>query len=176
MRFGWNQVGDHIQERIAIENNSRFTAVWVKVIDHSKMPGYSTSTVVSVQNQWYFHWFTKGICHQRGIFTLGPTSLETGDPLGIFRVQIDYHETVTMLVVPPVVSLPEIEIAPGGRPGEGKSTNTGLEQTIIAGGVREYRPGDSLRWLHWPTTARKNQPYVRVFDFSPASNKWIRRR
>ena len=173
MRFGWMQVGDHIQERIAIENNSWLTAVWVKVIDHSKMPGYSISSVVSVQSQWYFHWFTRGKCIQRGIFTLGPTSLETGDPLGIFKVRIDYHETVTMLVVPPVISLPEIEIAPGGRPGEGKSTNTGLEQTIMAGGVREYRPGDSLRWLHWPTTARKNQPYVRVFDFSPSSNRWV---
>ena len=173
MRFGWMQVGDHIQERIAIENNSWLNAVWVKVIDHSKMPGYNISTVVSVQSQWYFHWFTKGVCSQRGIYTLGPTSLETGDPLGLFKVQIDYHEIVTMMVVPPVISLPEIEIAPGGRPGEGKSTNTGLEQTIIAGGVREYRPGDSLRWLHWPTTARKNHPYVRVFDFSPSSNRWV---
>jgi uncharacterized protein (DUF58 family) len=72
-----------------------------------------------------------------------------------------------------VIPLPQIEIAPGGRTGEGKSTSTGLERTIVAGGVREYVPGDSLRWLHWPTTARLNKPYVRVFDFSPASNWWV---
>jgi uncharacterized protein (DUF58 family) len=173
MRFGWMQTGDHLQERISIENNSRFPAIWVQVIDHSKMPGYSINTVVSVNSQWYFHWYTHGICNQRGIYTLGPTSIETGDPLGLFGLRIDYHETVTMMVVPPVVSLPEIEIAPGGRAGEGKSTASGLEQTIIAGGVREYRPGDSLRWLHWPTTARRNKPFVRVFDFSPSSNWWV---
>ena len=39
--------------------------------------------------------------------------------------------------------------------------------------VREYMPGDSLRWLHWPTTARMNKPYVRMFDYSPSSNWWI---
>ena len=173
MRFGWMRVGDHIQERIAIDNTSRMPALWVKVIDHSDMPGYTVSSVQSVRSQWYSHWFTRGVCNQRGIFTLGPTSLETNDPLGIFTVHIDYSETVTMMVVPPVIPLPQIEIAPGGRTGEGKSTSTGLERTIVAGGVREYIPGDSLRWIHWPTTARLNKPYVRVFDFSPASNWWV---
>jgi uncharacterized protein (DUF58 family) len=173
MRFGWMQVGDHIQERFSIENDSRIPALWVKIIDHSQMPGYTASNVASVRSQWYSHWFTRGVCNRRGIYTLGPTTLETVDPLGMFTVRIHYSETVTMMVVPPVVPLPQIEIAPGGRTGEGKSTSSGLERTIVAGGVREYVPGDSLRWLHWPTTARKGKPYVRVFDFSPASNWWI---
>ena len=173
MRFGWMQVGDHIQERFSIENDSRMPALWVKIIDYSQMPGYTASKVTSVRSQWYSHWFTRGVCNRRGIYTLGPTSLETVDPLGMFTVRIDYPETVTMMVVPPILPLPRIEIAPGGRTGEGKSTSSGLERTIVAGGVREYMPGDSLRWLHWPTTARKNKPFVRVFDFSPASNWWI---
>ena len=173
MRFGWMRVGDHIQERFAIDNDSWMPALWVKVIDHSYMPGYKVSTVKNVRSQWYSQWFTHGDCERRGIYTLGPTSLETHDPLGIFTVRIDYSETVNMMVVPRVIPLPQIEIAPGGRTGEGKSTSSGLERTIIAGGVREYVPGDSLRWLHWPTTARHNKPYVRVFDFSPASNWWI---
>ncbi|HDD54774.1 MAG TPA: DUF58 domain-containing protein [Chloroflexi bacterium] len=173
MRFGWMQVGDRVQERIGVENDSKLPALWVRIIDHSYMPGYTASAIVNVRSQWYTHWHTFGICDQRGIYTLGPTSLETHDPLGIFTVRIDYSETVNMMVVPRVVPLPQIEIAPGGRTGEGKSTSTGLERTIVAGGVREYIPGDSLRWLHWPTTARLNKPYVRVFDFSPASNWWV---
>jgi hypothetical protein len=173
MRFGWMRVGDKIQERLGIDNNSRMPALWVRIIDHSYMPGYTANTVKNIRSQWYAHWFTDGICEQRGIYTLGPTSIETHDPLGIFTVRIDYSETVNMMVVPAVIPLPQIEIAPGGRTGEGKSTSTGLERTIVAGGVREYVPGDSLRWLHWPTTARLNKPYVRVFDFSPASNWWV---
>ena len=173
MRFGWMRVGDKIQERLGIENDSRMPALWVKVIDHSYMPGYTANTVKSVRSQWYAHWFTDGLCEQRGIYTLGPTSLETHDPLGIFTVRIDYSETVNMMVVPAVIPMPQIEIAPGGRTGEGKSTSTGLERTIVAGGVREYVPGDSLRWLHWPTTAKHNKPFVRIFDFSPSSNWWI---
>jgi len=173
MRFGWVQVGDHIQERFAIENRSRMPALWFKIIDHSQMPGYTASVVRSIRSQWHSHWFTRGICNRRGIYTLGPTSIEIVDPLGIFTIRIHYSETVTMMVVPPVVPLPQIEIATGGRTGEARSTSSGLERTIVAGGVREYTPGDSMRWLHWPTTARKNKPFVRLFDFSPASNWWI---
>ncbi len=173
IRYGWMQVGDHIQEKISLENKSRFPALWVKVFDHSEMPGYSINKITTIPGKWYSPWISRGICKRRGIYTLGPTSLEAGDPFGLYTVKIDYQETVTMMVVPPVISLPRIEIAPGGRTGEGKSTSSGLERTIVAGGVREYIPGDSLRWLHWPTTARMNKPFVRVFDYSPSSNWWI---
>lgn len=31
-------------------------------------------------------------------------------------------------------------------------------------GLRDYRPGDSPRWLHWRTTARLGQPMVKEFE------------
>ncbi len=31
-------------------------------------------------------------------------------------------------------------------------------------GLREYRPGDSMRWIHWRTTARLGQPMVKEFE------------
>lgn len=105
MRFGWMQVGDHIQERFAIDNGSIIPALWIKIIDHSQMPGYSASIVWSVRSKWHSHWFTRGVCNRRGIYTLGPTSIETVDPLGIFTIRIHYSETVTMMVVPSVVPL-----------------------------------------------------------------------
>jgi uncharacterized protein (DUF58 family) len=33
--------------------------------------------------------------------------------------------------------------------------------------------GDSLRWVHWRTTARRDQFYVRLFDSTPSSDWWI---
>ncbi|NIV34314.1 MAG: DUF58 domain-containing protein, partial [Anaerolineae bacterium] len=34
--------------------------------------------------------------------------------------------------------------------------------------VREYLPGDSMRWIHWPTTARCDETFVRTFDSTPS--------
>jgi uncharacterized protein (DUF58 family) len=39
--------------------------------------------------------------------------------------------------------------------------------------VREYSPGDDLRWLHWRTTAKYGKPYVRLLDGTPAGDWWI---
>lgn len=36
-------------------------------------------------------------------------------------------------------------------------------------GIREYRPGDSLRHVHWPSTARGQRVLVREFEEQPAS-------
>jgi uncharacterized protein (DUF58 family) len=34
-------------------------------------------------------------------------------------------------------------------------------------GVRSYRPGDGLRDIHWKTTARRGEPFVREYDAAP---------
>ncbi len=173
MRFGWAQVGDSIQERFTLRNRGWAPALWIMIIDHSDMPGYKISSVIGVGRGERRHWFSRGSCARRGLFTLGPTSLETGDPFGIYRVRLDYQASFTMLVVPPVVHLPSIEIAPGGRAGEGRRFHRALEQIISANSVREYIPGDDMRRLHWATTARRGEPYMRVFEHTPASDWWI---
>ena len=173
MRFGWKQVGDRLRERILLENNSWAPSLWVQIDDHSDMRDYEISSITDVRGWRYRNWHTQGVCSHRGLFTLGPVTLETEDPFGIYEVKVDYSESVNMMVVPPVVTLPEIEIASGGRVGEGRTSNKGLKQTVSTVGVREYVPGDSLRWLHWPTTARTGKLFVHLFDNEPTSDWWV---
>jgi uncharacterized protein (DUF58 family) len=35
-------------------------------------------------------------------------------------------------------------------------------------GVRPYRPGDSIRWVHWRSSARRRQLLVREYDSAPS--------
>jgi len=173
IRFGWSQVGDHLQERFRLSNEGWAPGVWIAVWDHSDLAGYRASTVVGLGGNAGRHWFKSGVCERRGLYTIGPTSLRTGDPFGLFDVRLEYPDTSHMMVMPPVVSLPAIQVAPGGRVGEGDSLAAALEHTVSASGVREYQPGDSLRYIHWPTTVRRGSYYVRTFDTTPASDYWI---
>lgn len=173
MSFGWKQVGDHLRERVLLENNGWAPSLWVHVDDHSNMQDYEISSIIDVRSWRYRNWHTQGVCNNRGLFTLGPVTLESEDPFGIYQVRVDYTESVNMMVVPPVVKLPEIEIASGGRVGEGRSSNKGLKLTVSAVGVREYIPGDSMRWLHWPTIARMGEFYVHMFENEPTSDWWV---
>jgi uncharacterized protein (DUF58 family) len=77
------------------------------------------------------------------------------------------------MVMPPVIPLPEIQVTPGGYSGNAKPRTNAPERTVSAASVREYTPGDSLRWIHWRTSARRASPYVRIFDGTPAGDWWI---
>jgi len=173
MRFGWMQVGDRLEERFTIENPGWAPAFWVEVVDHSTIPDHHINWVTGVGGNASNRWHTQGLCRQRGLFTLGPTSLRASDPFGIFTVKVHNPASRSLLVMPPVVPLPAIQIAPGYRPGEGHPRQDAPERTVSASSVREYSPGDNLRWIHWPTTARRGKPYVRVFDGNPTSDWFI---
>jgi uncharacterized protein (DUF58 family) len=97
----------------------------------------------------------------------------TGDPFGIYSVTITDPAKAMLMVMPPVVPLPELEIIPGGYSGEGRPIPNAPERTVDASSVREYAPGDSLRLVHWKTTAHHDKPFVRLFDGTPASDWWI---
>ena len=173
MRFGWSQVGDHLQERFNLDNSGWAPAIWLHLEDHSDLAGYSGSRVTRIGSNSHRMWFERGICERRGLYTIGPTSIYTSDPLGIFEIKIEYTATTNMMVMPPIVSLPEIQIAPGGKIGEGINITKSWDHTVTASGVREYQPGDSLRYIHWPTSARRPELYVRTFDSTPSSDQWI---
>jgi len=167
------KVGDQLQERFVISNQGRFPALWVAVVDHSDFPRYQVNTARYVRGQSVRRWLKGSVCYTRGFYTLGPTELETGDPFGLFRVTVRYDQTQSMLVVPPVIPLPSIEIATGDRIGEGGTKVATLKRTVTSSGVREYVPGDSMYSVHWLTSARQDDLYVRVFDRMPTSDWWV---
>jgi len=173
MRFGWAQVGDRLEERFTLSNHNWVPALWVEVIDHTSMPDYRVSRATGVGGSSTNRWITQGVCNQRGLFTLGPTSLRSGDPLGIYSLEINDPKSANLMITPPIVPLPSIEVAPGGRSGEGRPKPDAPEQTVSTSGVRQYVAGDSLRWIHWRTTARRDELYVRLFEGTPAGDWWI---
>jgi uncharacterized protein (DUF58 family) len=175
MRFGWRQVGDHLQECFTLVNKGWAPAHWVAVLDHSNLPGYQVSTARPIGARALIHWFKRGVCSRRGLYTLGPTTLQASDPFGFYAVSLHYAATYTMMVMPPVVHLPTIDVAPGGRASEGRRLTRAStpDRLVSASSVREYTPGDSVRWLHWPSSARRDQLLVKTFDHTPSSDWWI---
>ncbi len=173
MRFGWAQVGDQLEERFTLVNSSSLPATWVEISDQSTMPGYSASLATGVDGGSTSQWVTTGICKRRGLYWLGNTRVFTGDPLGIYEVTLEDLARTNLIVMPPVIPLPQIEITPGGYLGEARPRPNAPEHTVGAAGVREYSPGDSLRTVHWKTTARKEKLFVRHFDGAPAGDWWI---
>lgn len=171
--YGWVHVGDLLEERFTLDNGSALPAVWVEIDDHSTMPGYSACSVRSVGSHEKIQWRTEGLCRQRGVFTLGPWQVRCSDPFGFWHVTLNFPDAQSILIYPPVVHLPPIELPKGTAAGAGHASQQSLESTNNAGGVRPYLAGDSLSRVHWRSTARLDSLMVKTFDLEPSGNLWI---
>jgi uncharacterized protein (DUF58 family) len=172
-RLRWVQVGGQIEERVTLSNVFSFPAAWVEFIDQSTLPDFNASRSTSINAGYFEQWTLAAVCKQRGLFHLGGARILTGDPFGIFEVTIHDSRRTSVLVLPQIVILPELRIAPSGSHGDGQPRRNASKRTIHASTVREYAHGDSMRMIHWPTTARTNKVFVRLMESTPEGDWWI---
>jgi uncharacterized protein (DUF58 family) len=173
MRYGWAQVGDRLEERFTLTNRFMMPATWVAVNDLSTLPDHRSSVATGVDGNSTSQWKILNQCTKRGVFTLGGTRLETGDPFGVYTLTLEDPTSATLAVMPPIISLPRFNILTSGWAGEGRTNPRSLEETINASHTREMVPGDPMKLIHWKTTAHRNQFHVRQADGTHAGDWWI---
>jgi uncharacterized protein (DUF58 family) len=108
----------------------------------------------------------RGRLPRRGRYAFGPLRLYTQFPLGLLRYRLTIEQDESLVVYPRLGRL-----APGWYRVQ-RSSDLGLgvaarQQGFVEGefyGLRDWRSGDSRRWLHWRTSARRQTPVVRQFE------------
>jgi len=173
IHLAWASVGDAIPEQLKVINKSRLPAIWVELSDSSASLAKPLRLVSDVDPRATR---TRHITHQfnqRGLYTLGPTQLRTGDPFGIYTLSLSYQHTDTILVTPPVVPLEKIRISPGGWAGDQSPRPGALKREISDAGTRPYLPGDSLKRIHWTASAHQDNLIVRQLEAASSGDYWI---
>jgi len=168
------QVGNLFIEYYELRNQSPIPKIWVKISDQSDLPGESSScllTWIGGYRSKTYDAYTR--LERSGWFQLGPTMIETGDIFGLFRYQKVMSSREKLLVIPYIVDIPRFPAPFGTLPGGRALRQKTLEVTPYAAGVREYVPGDPLRRIHWPTSARKQKLIVKEFEKDPMETVWM---
>ncbi len=169
-----SQVGKVTEERFTVYNTGFFPKLWLEVRDHSDLPGHYAGRVVSTLGPFRRRgWTVKTTCRRRGRFTLGPITLSSGDPFGLFKMQRHLSRTFTMIVYPATIELPALAQPLGQLPGGGAMRRRTHYVTTNVAGVREYAPGDSFNRIHWPSTARTGRLIVKEFELDPTADIWL---
>jgi uncharacterized protein (DUF58 family) len=88
-------------------------------------------------------------------------ALEASDPLGLFRLRRRGPDSEIALVLPRFTSL---ATQPNVREQEANLAAPRAGAGTELFGVREYRPGDPLRRIHWRSSARHGELVVREFE------------
>jgi len=167
-------VGDIFEEHFEISNTSRIPKLWLEVANETNIPNATGSRILTLlrgkQKRIYTArtWLTG-----RGGFFLGPTTITSGDPFGIFRVSQKFPAKSSLVVLPLLFRVDEFLSPPGLLPGGKAIRRKSLDITPHASGVREYIPGDPMKRIHWPTSIRRDQLMVKEFEQDPQSEVWL---
>ncbi len=176
-RYMWAkkaEVGKTSEERFIVRNTGLLPKLWLEVRDHSDLPDHQASHVLnSFGARKERGWTVRTLCRQRGRFTLGPVTLTTGDPFGLFKMQRELSQTASIIVYPAIVDLASFSTPSGQLPGGEDLRRRTHYVTTNVRGVRDYAPGDSFNRIHWPSTARKGHLIVKEFELDPLADVWL---
>ncbi len=164
--------GDSFSEEFTLANGSRFPLVWAEFVDTSDLPGYNPSRIVASGPVSNLRWKTDVECERRGLYRIGPHRLNFGDLFGLFSATIDFPETDMLLIYPRVVQLPRIAMPRGNAAGSDRRRRS-MQGVQPAASVRDYQIGDSLRYIHWPTSAHRGDLTVKEMELEPSGDVWI---
>jgi uncharacterized protein (DUF58 family) len=168
------QAGQILEEEFQLANLSAIPKLWVEVRDHSSLPGHAASRVMGMLggNQWR-GWRVRTRCTERGRYALGPITVKSGDPLGIYDRERRLNNVNTLLVYPATYPLQGFPLPPTFMPGGEALRRRTHYVTTNAAGVRDYVAGDSINRIHWPTSVRRQRLIVKEFELDPMSDLWI---
>jgi uncharacterized protein (DUF58 family) len=178
--------GEDVPLTIEIVNEKPLPLAWLEIEDTvpgsaltlqpahvgpSHIPGRRLLTML-LSVRWYErvrrHYRVR--CGARGVHAFGPAVLRTGDVFGLATRELDLRHEDYLLVYPKVVPLDRLGL-PASHPfGDVPLQRQWLfEDPLRTIGVRDYRPGDSLRRLHWKATARAPGQALQVKLFEPTT-------
>jgi uncharacterized protein (DUF58 family) len=174
LRYTAVQVGDELEESITLHNASWLPVVWAEFVDRSDLPGYTAASIRTCGGRSTEQRQARATCTRRGVFRLGPWELLMGDPFGLFGVRQVYHQPTEILVYPPLAALPPDLQPRSKKVGDLQRSLQPLSaETLNATTTRPYQPRDPRRHVHWRTTARHNDLFVKVFEPEASSSIWL---
>jgi uncharacterized protein (DUF58 family) len=111
----------------------------------------------------------------RGVYPLEELTLGTDYPFGLFRKEREVPVPGEIVVWPRIDLRVRTPVGGGGqrpRPDASRSA-PGAGARGEFRGLREYRPGDDPRDIHWRSSARTGIPVLREYDLDASEALWL---
>src|SRR4030042_1605349 len=172
--------GEKVMLQIETENRKLLPISWIRIQDDwDRAVGPEKEEVLAprhIQNRGFLtnifslRWYEKArrsytlLLRKRGIYSIGPARLDTGDLFGIFEKTNEIAFKQDLTIFPDILPFNILQFPAEDPFGDRRSRRRLFEDPNRPMGVREYRPEDGFRKVHWPATARTGQLQVKVFQ------------
>jgi uncharacterized protein (DUF58 family) len=167
-------MGDVFEENYEIKKDAWPGSAWLEVLNQSNLPKAAGSRLFTRIGAHQLRYYSaRTVLTKRGAYLLGPTTVSSGDPFGIFSMQKTVAARDTLVILPMIFPIPSFPPPPGLLPGGKTIRQRSFDVTPHAAEVREYVPGDPMKRIHWPSTAHRGQFMVKEFEQDPQADIWI---
>jgi uncharacterized protein (DUF58 family) len=168
--------GDLLVVELVASSSSRRLGSWAVVAEDTvRLEGAATANGEAISASALFSYVPPGqtrttVYHgrltRRGRYKFGPLRISTRFPLGLLKYRITLDQPDTLTVYPRLGRLTQrwIRLQQSVDIGAG---HVARRQGFMEGefyGLRDWRSGDSRRWIHWRTSARRQALVVRQFE------------
>ena len=103
----------------------------------------------------------------RGRYVFAEARIELSDPFGLQQATVPLPAPGALLVFPRLVRLDRLFSESGAHALEGRRLLLRRPTGFDLHSVREHEPGESLRMIHWRSTARRGQLMVKELEDAP---------
>ena len=103
----------------------------------------------------------------RGRHRFAPVRLSIAGPFGLAEAGLAVEEQQALVVYPRLVDLDRLFFDGGAGPEHGRRLLLRRPVGFDLHSVRDYQQGESLRRVHWPSTARRGSLMVKELEDSP---------
>lgn len=170
---GQCQVGDEFEERFHVANRSWIPIPFVEISDYSNVAGYRPDRAFALKGRKSRRWTSRGQFKQRGLFTFGPIELRYGDPFGLFPRTLRVPNSRSVVVYPQLRPVGQLDALASRSAGDEHLFGRILDIPPNATTIREYVPNDSVKRIHWPSSARLGRLMSRSFETREGGDSWL---
>jgi len=101
---------------------------------------------------------------KRGYYPLGSLTVTSGDIFGFYPRWRRFPSADHVTVYPRIFPVGRLEVPSLHPMGEARSNRRIFQDPTRSIGLRDYRPQDSLKHIHWKASARRQELQVKVFE------------
>jgi uncharacterized protein (DUF58 family) len=156
--------GEPITITLRVQNRSLLPVPWLMIYESLPPtlyppPGVRRVLALGVHEERNLTYTIQA--SRRGLYTIGPLRLQTGDVFGLREQPLAGGAVDTLTIFPEVVPLPDLGL-PAALPfGAQPFAQSLFTDPARPSGVRNYQPGDPPRQVDWKSSARVGTLQVR---------------
>jgi uncharacterized protein (DUF58 family) len=170
--------GDYIELKLQLSNRKLLPLPWIQVDDEIPV-GFAPDIISTPENRlgfgflsrtaallWYskVNWKSRLFCSRRGYYQLGPVRISSGDIFGFYPRSVTQSLLDHIIVYPKLLPIEQVAIPSLFPWGNARTDRRIFEDPTRIMGIRDYKPHDSLKRIHWKATARRQSLQVKVFE------------